>query len=133
VSNDIFDLAPMTEYSVYIQKFGNASSVQDGTQTNDDVLDRYIQTDDWWMEDKWVQSTSDMFIESGTCEPVLPWLRPSTGTPSFANIDSDQEKVFTASDKKKLDFFLSKAGAVSELINIIIGYGYNTRRRREIG
>jgi hypothetical protein len=126
VSIDIFDLAPMTEYSVYIQRFGNASSVQDGTQTNDDVLDRYVQTDDWWMEDKWVQSTSDMFIESGTCEPVLPWLRPSTGAPSFTNIDSNQEKVFTASDEKKLDSFLSKAGAVSRLI-VMIGYGYYTR------
>jgi hypothetical protein len=99
---------------MYIQKFGNASSVQDGTQTNDDTLDRYAQTDDWWMEDKWVQSTSDMFIESGTCEPILPWLRPSTGACSFTKNESNREIVFSASDEKKLDAFLSKAGAVSD-------------------
>lgn len=112
ISHDIFELSPMTEYSVYIQKFGNASSVQDGTQTNDDRLERHVQTDDWWMEDKWVQSTSDMFIESGTCDPILPWLRPTTSTFNSINIESTSEKTLYSNDGKKLGVFLSKAGNV---------------------
>ena len=102
----------MTEYSVYIQKFGNASSIQSGTQTNEDTFDRICQTDDWWVEDKWVQSTSDMFLESGTCEPVLPWLRPNTSNCNSDIADFVSDKVLVANDSKKLELFLSNSGNV---------------------
>ena len=101
----------MTEYSVYIQKFGNASSVQDWTQTNDDTLERHVQTDDWWMEDKWVQSTSDMFIESGASEPVLPWLKTSSANYDVENVDSKQDITLQV-NTKKLESFLSNSANV---------------------
>jgi hypothetical protein len=109
VTHPLFELAPMTEYDLYIQKFGKSESAQVETQTREEILDRGLQTEDYLMEDKWVQATFDMFVDSGTVEPDLPWLPPSHSGSVASKLR--QHKGFSA-DLVKLGAFLKNAGTV---------------------
>lgn len=113
----LFDLAPMTEYDVYIQNFGNSESAQVETQTRDDLLDRSLQTDDYLMEDKWVQATFDLFVDSGTVEPDLPWLPASQS--KFMSSKMKEHKGLST-DLAKLDSFLKSAGMVVFLYQALV-------------
>ncbi|RKO93936.1 WD40-repeat-containing domain protein, partial [Blyttiomyces helicus] len=71
---EIFDLAPMNEYELYIRSFGSSNAVQVATQSNEDTIDQEMQTDDWDVEDKWVQIPPEQFTDVGTGTPDLPWM-----------------------------------------------------------
>ncbi|CAE1245298.1 WDR60 [Acanthosepion pharaonis] len=55
VGQEIFELAPISEYELYIRNFGNANSNQVYVQTGDDNIDRDIQTEEIECLDKWTQ------------------------------------------------------------------------------
>ena len=108
----------MTEYDLYIQQFGNSHCSQVSTQTKDDTLDREVQCDDWWVEDKWVSATMDLFVDSGAQDPSLPWISKRKGVEK-----SSQEDKVVVTDGPKLNKFLQKAAGVRDLLSLIIGYG----------
>lgn len=55
VAFDIIELAPETEYSLYIKNYGNSNTSQVSTQCMDDNLDQEIQTDTADKVEKWSQ------------------------------------------------------------------------------
>ncbi|KAJ3045875.1 WD repeat-containing protein 60 [Rhizophlyctis rosea] len=76
---DILDLPPLNEYELYIRNYGSSNTVQASTQSNEDLLDRDVQTDDWLVEDKWSQAPADITADVGASLPDLPWAEGRRG------------------------------------------------------
>lgn len=55
IGQDVFELAPISEYELYIRNFGKANSNQVYVQTGHDNVDRDIQTEEIESLDKWTQ------------------------------------------------------------------------------
>ncbi len=51
----LFDLPPLSEYELYVKKFGSDTSRQMAIQTGEDNLDQDIQTDPISKSNVWVQ------------------------------------------------------------------------------
>ncbi|KAI8926713.1 WD40-repeat-containing domain protein [Entophlyctis helioformis] len=73
---DIFDLSPLNEYELYVRNYGISNAAQAQTQTGDDGVERETQTDDWDVQDRWVQASpgGTVLVECGVGVPALPWL-----------------------------------------------------------
>ncbi|TPX37409.1 hypothetical protein SmJEL517_g00465 [Synchytrium microbalum] len=114
VSFDLFDLAPMNEYEVYIRNYGLLNAAQVGTQTNQDGVEQDAQTEDWLVEDKWSQAPS--------------WELPTTSTTnngygntprtSRDNLNQDSSRLLKPAipNPIRLDRFLQKARSVMEVL-----------------
>ncbi|VDK88954.1 unnamed protein product [Litomosoides sigmodontis] len=55
VQSDLLDHRLLCTYDFYVQTFGNANYVQVQSQTGDDALDCYVQTEELEMETVWTQ------------------------------------------------------------------------------
>ncbi|ESP02269.1 hypothetical protein LOTGIDRAFT_199790 [Lottia gigantea] len=64
-SFDIFDLPPVKEYELYIRSFGRTDTRQAYIQTNEDNLDRDIQTEEIELLDKWTQYPAEDLLGCG--------------------------------------------------------------------
>ncbi|XP_067686428.1 cytoplasmic dynein 2 intermediate chain 1-like isoform X2 [Haliotis asinina] len=62
---DMFDLPPVREYEMYIRSFGRSNTKQAYIQTNEDNIDRDIQTDDIDAKEKWTQHPSEDLLGVG--------------------------------------------------------------------
>ncbi|XP_046582184.1 cytoplasmic dynein 2 intermediate chain 1-like isoform X1 [Haliotis rubra] len=62
---DMFDLPPVREYEMYIRSFGRSNTKQAYIQTNEDNIDRDIQTDDIDTKEKWTQHPSEDLLGVG--------------------------------------------------------------------
>ncbi|XP_048236481.1 cytoplasmic dynein 2 intermediate chain 1-like isoform X3 [Haliotis rufescens] len=62
---DMFDLPPVKEYEMYIRSFGRSNTKQAYIQTNEDNIDRDIQTDDIDTKEKWTQHPSEDVLGVG--------------------------------------------------------------------
>ncbi|KAL2919858.1 hypothetical protein HK105_200775 [Polyrhizophydium stewartii] len=72
---DIFDLAPLNEYELYVRNYGVSNASQASTQTSTDSVDRDAQTDDWLVEDKWCQAPAgELFVDCAASATALPWV-----------------------------------------------------------
>jgi hypothetical protein len=49
------------------------------TETRGQYGDQSMQTEDYYVEDKWVQVPPEGFMDSGSMEPSLPWLISKEG------------------------------------------------------
>ncbi|KAJ3051789.1 hypothetical protein HK097_007193 [Rhizophlyctis rosea] len=90
---DILELPPLNEYELYIRNYGTSNTVQASTQSNEDLLDRDIQTDDWLVEDKWSQAPSDMTAEVGSSLPELPWMEAKKKPKSATREEAGEKKA----------------------------------------
>ncbi|BFZ22367.1 hypothetical protein BsWGS_25406 [Bradybaena similaris] len=54
-SYDLFELAPVKEYEMYIRSFGKSDTKQAYVQTGDDDIERDVQTDEIYSLSKWTQ------------------------------------------------------------------------------
>lgn len=54
INFQLFELKPMT-YEYYMKIYGNIHSIQNSTQTNEDVLSQDTQTDDYHIKSTWTQ------------------------------------------------------------------------------
>ena len=98
----LFDLPPLSEYELYVKKFGSDTSRQIAVQTGEDNLEQDIQTDAIPTSNVWVQ-----------------W--PPTDFKGYGREDGDsgEEKGVARAAKEdsiKLAAFLKKAGQVSEIL-----------------
>lgn len=50
----LLELKPMT-YEFYMKIYGNMDSIQNSTQTNEDVIEQEVQTDDYYSQSIWTQ------------------------------------------------------------------------------
>ncbi|XP_069121844.1 cytoplasmic dynein 2 intermediate chain 1-like isoform X3 [Argopecten irradians] len=62
---DLFDMPPVKEYDLYIRSFGRSDTTQAYVQTNDDDIDREIQTDEIDVRQKWTQHPAEDSIGCG--------------------------------------------------------------------
>ncbi|KAJ3282961.1 WD repeat-containing protein 60 [Borealophlyctis nickersoniae] len=113
---DIFDLAPLNEYELYIRNYGSSNTVQAYTQSNEDSIEHEVQTDDWDVEDKWCQAPPDLSVDVGSGAPELPWLqlpnRKSAEEKRAERVKLSNVKV----DSARLLGFLRKASQVMDVL-----------------
>ncbi|XP_072043878.1 LOW QUALITY PROTEIN: cytoplasmic dynein 2 intermediate chain 1-like [Amphiura filiformis] len=100
VGFDMFDMAPVREYELYIKSFGRSNTKQAFVQYNEDNLDRDVQTDPIENREIWTQ-------------------HPAEGVSAFggAGEKSDEDEVVNEADSLRLSKFLQKAG---QAINILL-------------
>ncbi|ORY47560.1 hypothetical protein LY90DRAFT_671194, partial [Neocallimastix californiae] len=109
----IFDHPPMSEYELYIRNYGNSNTVQVAIQSNEELISTEQQTDDWNVQDKYVQATSQYLNDCGSGEPNLPWLKKDVDYFSTKNSQTDQLKSV---NMKTLKSFLKRTSNLMEKI-----------------
>ncbi|XP_074982083.1 cytoplasmic dynein 2 intermediate chain 1 isoform X5 [Caretta caretta] len=65
VSFSLLDLPPVNEYDMYIRNFGKTNTKQAYVQSNEDNLERDVQTDEIETLEKWTQHPGDSILVSG--------------------------------------------------------------------
>uniref|UniRef100_A0A8C3FIN3 Dynein 2 intermediate chain 1 n=1 Tax=Chrysemys picta bellii TaxID=8478 RepID=A0A8C3FIN3_CHRPI len=65
VSFSLLDLPPVNEYDMYIRNFGKTNTKQAYVQSNEDNLERDVQTDEIETLEKWTQHPGDSVLVSG--------------------------------------------------------------------
>ena len=58
---DLFDMPPVNEYELYMRTFGSSATKQVYVQTNDDNMEREIQTEEIETMTKWSQHPPEDF------------------------------------------------------------------------
>ena len=58
-------MPPVNEYELYMRSFGSSNTRQAYIQTNEDNIDRDIQTDEIETREIWVQNTADAIDNVG--------------------------------------------------------------------
>ncbi|XP_065184764.1 cytoplasmic dynein 2 intermediate chain 1-like isoform X1 [Sycon ciliatum] len=119
VGFDLFELAPQSEYELYMKRFGKSNTTQVAIQCNDDVIDEEIQTDDIVTEDKWIQCpAADLRGKGvGTGSSAQPASAGADAQRADEDDAMDLTMTFTADTSKKLTAFLQNAGQV---VNILL-------------
>ncbi|KAK2142790.1 hypothetical protein LSH36_913g01023 [Paralvinella palmiformis] len=92
---DIFDMPPVTEYTIYMRSFGSSNTKQAYVQTNEDNIDKDIQTEDSEYREKWTQHPPTEIV--------------SCGDPSDSNMTRDDDQPI---DMPRLSAFVDKAAQV---------------------
>ncbi|XP_059827865.1 cytoplasmic dynein 2 intermediate chain 1 isoform X1 [Hypanus sabinus] len=80
----MFDLPPLNEYDVYIKSFGRSNTKQAFVQSNEDDVDRDVQTDEIETVDKWTQHPGEGVLVCGGANVGDAFSSDS----SIKNIDS---------------------------------------------
>lgn len=62
---DMFDLPPVREYELYIRSFGRSDTKQAYVQTNEDAVEREVQTEEVDDLDKWTQHPAEDLMGVG--------------------------------------------------------------------
>lgn len=96
-SIELFDMPPMTEYELYMKRFGQSDSKQTFTQTNDDDVTQETQTDEVETESKWCQFTHDI---------------KACGSDDGDKMDTSYSSNLTSTSSVRLNKFLLKASQV---------------------
>jgi len=109
----IFDHPPMTEYELYIRNFGNSNTVQVAVQSNEESNSTEQQTDDWNVQDRYVQATSQYLNDCGSAEPSLPWLKKDV---DYFSTNHAQENQLKSVNMKTLKAFLKRSSMLIERI-----------------
>ncbi|KAJ8306899.1 hypothetical protein KUTeg_014983 [Tegillarca granosa] len=95
-SFDLFDMPPVKEYDLYIRSFGRT----DTTQTNDDNVDRDIQTDEIDTRQKWTQHPAEDYVGCGR------------GDGEKDLDEEEQAEKLQKPDVGRLDKFVRNAGQI---------------------
>ncbi|XP_072910964.1 cytoplasmic dynein 2 intermediate chain 1 isoform X1 [Hemitrygon akajei] len=85
----MFDLPPLNEYDVYIKSFGRTNTKQAFVQSNEDDVDRDVQTDEIETVDKWTQHPGEgVLVCGGLHKPGANVGDAFSSDSSIKNIDS---------------------------------------------
>ncbi|XP_021349660.1 WD repeat-containing protein 60-like isoform X2 [Mizuhopecten yessoensis] len=101
---DLFDMPPVKEYDLYIRSFGRTDTTQAYVQTNDDDIDREVQTDEIDMRQKWTQHPPDDSIGCGR------------GDGAKDLEEEEKSYVNKQLDLSRLSKFVQKAGQVISIL-----------------
>ena len=96
---DLFDMPPVKEYEMYMRSYGTANAMQAAVQTNDDNIEKEIQTEDIEYKTKWTQHPAEDSLGVG-------------GEDADATKHADE----IAFDSVKLSRFIKEAGRVIETL-----------------
>ncbi|XP_078332880.1 cytoplasmic dynein 2 intermediate chain 1-like isoform X6 [Crassostrea virginica] len=103
-SYDLFDLPPVKEYDLYIRSFGRTDTKQAYVQTNEDNIDRDIQTDEIDLRQKWTQHPPEDFLGCGRGD----------GEKDLDEEESAQQNK--QQDLGRLNSFIQRAGQVISIL-----------------
>lgn len=105
-SFDMLDLPPVNEYDLYIRAFGSSDTRQAYVQTNDDNIDRDIQSEEIDVRQKWTQHPPEDFKGYGRGD----------GEKDVEDEEESLVKQHTEHDVGKLNTFLEKACQVIAML-----------------
>ncbi|KAH9252556.1 hypothetical protein BASA81_009515 [Batrachochytrium salamandrivorans] len=114
---DVFELAPLNEYELYIRNFGHLNATQSSTQTNDDCIGREVQTEDWDVEDKWVQAPAEhirdcdsgvSFLDISSKKDRGGYTRKEAQRNALKHLDSIQLSRFLRQSVQVVDVLLGE-------------------------
>ncbi|XP_016528678.1 WD repeat-containing protein 60 isoform X1 [Poecilia formosa] len=94
----LLDIPPVSEYEMYIKSFGNANTQQAYVQCNEDNADRYVQTEEVEICEKWTQHPPEY---NGAC-----------GDPNFSQDAQDKSRTDLLLDSQCLMSFVRSASQV---------------------
>eukprot|EP01135_Chromosphaera_perkinsii_P002399 Nk52_evm5s223 gene=Nk52_evmTU5s223 len=100
VQIDILDIAPMTEYELYMQQFGRLGTDQRSTQTQEDAIEFATQTEIFNMENVWTQYPP---------EDLNGWGREEDSTDVLEN---GKSSLFLNLNSVRLSKFVQSVGPV---------------------
>lgn len=112
----IFDFAPLNEYDLFVRNFGTAGVCQGFTQTSDEYVENYVQTDDWDIVNKWTEAPPNQFLEAGTDVCQLEWLIKKSSKQPKETPPPNSENSSFINNKYEFIEFLRKASKVVETI-----------------
>ncbi|KAI8618361.1 hypothetical protein BC830DRAFT_1109188 [Chytriomyces sp. MP71] len=116
---DIFEMTPLNEYEQYIRDFGSSNTAQASTQCNEDNAEVEIQTDDWFVEDKWTQAPQEAMKDCESGRPDLPSLdleRISWDRQEKKSMVQQKRVNATTLDSISLVRFIKSAGQVMDVL-----------------
>ncbi|KAJ3378342.1 hypothetical protein HDU84_007642 [Entophlyctis sp. JEL0112] len=118
---NIFDMAPLNEYEQYIRDFGASNTVQAATQCNEDACEQELQTEDYFMEDKWTQAPPEELRDSGSGPPPsIPSLKEEAAAWEKSERRARAAKMRVGGDagfdSLSLARFLKTAGQVVDVL-----------------
>ncbi|XP_052805737.1 cytoplasmic dynein 2 intermediate chain 1-like isoform X2 [Mya arenaria] len=99
---DILDLPPVNEYDLYIRSFGSTNTRQAYVQTNEDNIEREIQTEEADVRSKWTQHPPEDFRGCGRGDGEKD--------------QEEEESQHQDTDMGRLNHFLEKAGQVIAIL-----------------
>ena len=120
---DVFDLTPLNEYDLYIRNYGASNTGQMFTQTNEDRCEKEAQTDDWDVEDKWVQATPDAVRDVGAGQPLWIELQvdKKNAREELGKVDSQALSKFLKNCAPAIDALLDEAEEDAGLDGVFTG------------
>ncbi|XP_064644540.1 cytoplasmic dynein 2 intermediate chain 1-like isoform X2 [Lineus longissimus] len=113
---DMFDLPPVREYDMYIMNFGRSNTKQAYVQTNEDNIDREIQTEEIDVRTKWCQHPPEDYTACGAADGE--------------EMEDDDNITKTEEDTSRLGTFIQKAGQV---IAILLEEQLAHKNQQELG
>ncbi|KAK3105974.1 hypothetical protein FSP39_009911 [Pinctada imbricata] len=102
---DMFDLPPVKEYELYIRNFGRTDAQQAYVQTNDDNIDRDVQTEEIDTRSKWTQHPAHDSTGCGRGDGKKDL--------DEEEVELQQNKVY---DLSRLNKFVEQAGQVIAIL-----------------
>ena len=102
---EFFNIAPLTEYDRYIRSFGSDHTNQVACQSGDDLVDRESQTEDWSVEDVWIQATPNAVVETGSGVPFFETMQ--------FNVEGRNFPLLSSQRSQKLSRFLKSSSMVN--------------------
>jgi hypothetical protein len=125
----IFDFAPLNEYDLFVRNFGTAGVCHGFTQTSDEYVENYMQTDDWDIMNKWTEAPPNQYLDAGTDDCQLDWLiNKSSKQPKEAPPLNYENKGFINNKYEFIDFLRK----TSKLIETILDEEVSFNPERDI-
>ena len=106
VAYDMLNISPLSEYEVYVKKFGSDDARQAAVQTGEDSMEVDTQTEPIFSSDVWVQCPP---------EDLKGYGREEEEEGGVASIGVRVADELAGQGAMRLVSFLKKAGQVSDL------------------
>ncbi|XP_052255416.1 cytoplasmic dynein 2 intermediate chain 1-like isoform X5 [Dreissena polymorpha] len=102
---EILDLPPVNEYDLYIRSFGSTNTRQAYIQTNEDAVERDVQTEEVDSRSKWTQQPAEDFNGCGRGD-------------GEKDVEEEEESQYRHKDQDlgRLNKFLERAGQVIAIL-----------------
>jgi hypothetical protein len=117
---DLLDIQPLNEYELYMRSYGTGKVCHQYQQTNEDILEVSIQTEDWEICDRWTQCPPHQLVDAGEANPAIAGKKKKqkqqTQVASFdpIHLAAFLEKSSTVMDRLLLEQELEQSGDVED-------------------
>jgi hypothetical protein len=117
---DLLEIQALSEYELYMRSYGTGNVSHQFQQTNEDVMEVSIQTEDWDICDRWTQCPPHQLVDAGEANPAIAGKKKKQKQPTpVASFDpltlaAFLEKSSTVMDRLLLEQELEQSGDVED-------------------